>query len=215
VFLCFFRSMCLEPGNVGGANRALLVSDYRSKHSFGKWLTGLLRLGLSKRFDKTVCEAHVESFSAIFEDVHARVLPSHDPHGNRESMTRFDAGADIVKSPAFRDDDYVGNGNGKHGRSASSWVAVRREHATRNLSAAFNLRKVSNEVGGLRTAFLLTAACAASFGDTLVVPNNQATASGNLALSVGASALMESQTTCLSEPPGYNRGSDSNPHSYA
>jgi hypothetical protein len=69
--------------------------------------------------------------------------------------------------------------------------------------------------GGLRTAFLLTAATAASFGDTLVVPNNQATASGNLALSVGASALMESETTCLSEPPGYNRGSDSTPHSYA
>ena len=41
---------------------------------------------------------------------------------------------------------------------------------------------------GLRTAFLLTAACAASFGDTLVVPNNQAAAPGNLALSVGANA---------------------------
>ena len=115
-----------------GANRALLVPDSPLQAlAFGKWLTGLLRLGLSERFDKTVCEAHVESFSAIFEDVHARVLPSPDPHGNRESMTRFDAGADIVKSPAFRDDDYVGNGNGKHGRSASSWVAVRREHATR------------------------------------------------------------------------------------
>ena len=40
----------------------------------------------------------------------------------------------------------------------------------------------------LRTVFLFLAACAASFGDTLVVPNNQATAPGNLAISVGANA---------------------------
>jgi hypothetical protein len=40
----------------------------------------------------------------------------------------------------------------------------------------------------LRSVFLLLAAYAASFGHTLVVPNNQATAVGNLAISVGASA---------------------------
>ena len=39
-----------------------------------------------------------------------------------------------------------------------------------------------------RTVFLLLPAFAASFGDTLVVPNNQATAPGKLALSVGANA---------------------------
>ena len=39
-----------------------------------------------------------------------------------------------------------------------------------------------------RTVFLLLPAFAASFGDTFVVPNNQATAPGNLAISVGAKA---------------------------
>ena len=43
-------------------------------------------------------------------------------------------------------------------------------------------------LNGLRIAFLLVAACAVAFGDTLVVPNSQATAPGNLALSVGANA---------------------------
>jgi hypothetical protein len=40
----------------------------------------------------------------------------------------------------------------------------------------------------LRSVLLLSAVCAASFGDTLVVPNNQATAPGNLAIPVGAGA---------------------------
>ena len=39
---------------------------------------------------------------------------------------------------------------------------------------------------GLRTAFLFVAACAAAFGDTLVVPNSQATAPGNVAIPVGS-----------------------------
>jgi hypothetical protein len=41
---------------------------------------------------------------------------------------------------------------------------------------------------GFKTAFLLIAACAAAFGDTLVVPNLQANASGNLPIAVGATA---------------------------
>ena len=41
---------------------------------------------------------------------------------------------------------------------------------------------------GLRTTFLFVAACAAAFGDTLVVPSLQATAPGNLAIPVGSKA---------------------------
>jgi hypothetical protein len=41
---------------------------------------------------------------------------------------------------------------------------------------------------GLRTAFLFVAACTAAFGDTLVVPNSQATAPGNVGLPVGSKA---------------------------
>jgi len=41
---------------------------------------------------------------------------------------------------------------------------------------------------GLRTAFLLVAACATAFGQTLVVPNTQATAPGNMPLPPGAKA---------------------------
>jgi hypothetical protein len=43
-------------------------------------------------------------------------------------------------------------------------------------------------LNGLRIAFLLVAACAAAFGDTLVVPSSQATAPGNVALPVGSKA---------------------------
>jgi hypothetical protein len=43
-------------------------------------------------------------------------------------------------------------------------------------------------LNGLRIAFLLVAACAVAFGDTLVVPNAQATAPGNVALPVGSKA---------------------------
>ena len=41
---------------------------------------------------------------------------------------------------------------------------------------------------GLRSAFLLVAACAAAFGQTVVVPNLQAAAAGNLAIPAGSKA---------------------------
>ncbi len=41
---------------------------------------------------------------------------------------------------------------------------------------------------GLRTAFLLVATCAAAVGDTVVVPNLQATAPGNMPIPVGSKA---------------------------
>src|SRR6266700_4553633 len=40
---------------------------------------------------------------------------------------------------------------------------------------------------GLRTAFFFVAACAAAFGDTVVVPGAQTNAPGNLPIPVGAS----------------------------
>jgi hypothetical protein len=58
-----------------------------------------------------------------------------------------------------------------------------RSHSVSNLSAVLAMR-----LSGLRTAFLLVPACAAAFGQTLVVPNSQATAPGNLALAVGTAA---------------------------
>lgn len=41
---------------------------------------------------------------------------------------------------------------------------------------------------GLRTVFLLVAGCVAVFGDTVVVPNSQATAPGNVPIHVGSKA---------------------------
>jgi hypothetical protein len=41
---------------------------------------------------------------------------------------------------------------------------------------------------GVRTTVLLLAACSAGFGDTLVLPNNQASAPGNLTLQLGGNA---------------------------
>src|SRR5579871_3864687 len=40
----------------------------------------------------------------------------------------------------------------------------------------------------MRIALFLVAACAAAFGDTLVVPNNQAAAPGNAPFQIGATA---------------------------
>ncbi len=60
----------------------------------------------------------------------------------------------------------------------------------RRLSLCSSPRRVFTvRLRGLRTAFLLVAASAAAFGDTLVVPNLQATAAGNVALHVGLRAL--------------------------
>jgi len=55
---------------------------------------------------------------------------------------------------------------------------------------------------GLRTAFLFLAACAAAFGQTLVVPNLQTTVAGNLALPVGAKASRFQQVVGGGQFPG-------------
>src|SRR5438128_1915821 len=58
-----------------------------------------------------------------------------------------------------------------------NWSVLKREHSSG--SGSLKLRR-------LRTAFLLVAACATAFGDTLVVPNSQATTPGNMPIRLGS-----------------------------
>jgi hypothetical protein len=55
---------------------------------------------------------------------------------------------------------------------------------------------------GLRTAFFFVAACAAAFGDTLVVPGLQTTAPGNLTIPVGSKASRFQEVVGSGQFPG-------------
>jgi hypothetical protein len=79
-------------------------------------------------------------------------------------------------------------GFGRLAAAQNPLVAGLLGQASTPFTFSISLRRVFVKLRGLGTAFLLVAACAAAFGDTLVVPNLQTSAPGNVAIPVGSKA---------------------------